>query len=90
MAVIERKRPVKQFRVKQAYGPYRKGDLIHPTGLYRDVLLNRGLIEEVKDERVVAALERVAAPDTNRMVTLPGGAEVVDQFATRARRRREG
>lgn len=89
MAVIERKRPLKQFRVVQAYGPYRKGDLIQPTGMYRDVLVRRGLIEEVKDGVETAALERVVSPQINRMVTLPGVSEVAENLVARAPRRRE-
>ncbi len=63
---VERKRPIKQFVVLQAHGPYRKGDKIQPTGLYRDVLLKRGLIEEIKDDPVVEA--RQVQPELDRMV----------------------
>jgi len=59
---IERQRPVKQFRVVTAYGPYRKGDLIQPTGMYRDVLVRRGVIEEVKDPPQAAAPAMASAP----------------------------
>lgn len=64
---IERKRPIKQFTVKVAHGPYRVGDKIQPTGMYRDVLLRRGLIEEVKDEPAA----REATPALDRMVPSP-------------------
>lgn len=64
MNEVERKRPIKQFRARVAFGPYRVGDKLQPTGLYRDVLLKRGVIEEVKDE---PAPQRIAAPETNRM-----------------------
>lgn len=60
----ERQRPIKQFRVLQAYGPYVKGQLIQPTGMYRDVLVRRGVIEEVKD----AAPARQAPGLVDRMV----------------------
>lgn len=60
----DRKRPVKQFRVLHAYGPYVKGQLIQPTGMYRDVLVRRGLIEEVGD--VPPATSR--AQPQNRMI----------------------
>lgn len=74
---VIRKRPVKQFRVKVAYGPYRVGDLIQPTGIFRDVLMRKGVIEEVKDEPVKAApapLNRMVdkvADIANRTITLP-------------------
>ncbi len=61
---VERKRPIKQYKVLIAYGPYRKGDKIQPTGMFRDVLIRRGLIEEVKDERV-------AEPMMDRMMPQP-------------------
>lgn len=47
---IERRRPVKMFRAKVAFGPYIKGALLQPTGPYRQVLLGRGWIEEVPEE----------------------------------------
>lgn len=62
---VERKRPIKQFVVLQAYGPYRKGDKIQPTGMYRDALVRRGLIKEVVDEPVIEA------PLADRMVPPP-------------------
>jgi len=61
---VERKRPIKQYKVLIAYGPYRKGDKIQPTGMFRDVLLRRGLIAEVVDTKV-------AEPLTDRMVHMP-------------------
>jgi len=42
---------MKAFRVRVAYGPYVKGQIIQPTGMYRQLLLSRQLIEEVKDEQ---------------------------------------
>lgn len=62
----ERKRPIKQFKARIAFGPYRVGDKLQPTGMYRDTLVKRGLIEEVQDEPVPEP--RVATPDANRMV----------------------
>lgn len=47
---VERIRPVKQFRATIAFGPYSKGALMQPTGIYRETLVRRGYIEEVKDE----------------------------------------
>lgn len=64
---VERKRPIKMFRVLKAYGAYVKGSLIQPTGMYRDMLLRRGLIEEVKDPEPDRALHS----PTDRMVRLP-------------------
>jgi len=66
----ERRRPLKQFVVLRAHGPYRKGDKIQPTGMYRDVLLKRGLIEEIKDEPVDAPA-RMKQPAIDRMIALP-------------------
>ena len=37
---------MKQFKVKQAFGTYAKGDLISPTGLYRDHLQSYDYIEK--------------------------------------------
>jgi len=75
----ERKRPIKQFRVLAAFGPYIVGAKIQPTGIYRDTLLRRGVIEEVKDD---AELDlREARPEMNRMV--PAG-----EMASRGRRTR--
>lgn len=48
MEVI-RKRPIKMFEVIVPHGPYRKGDRMQPTGMYRDALLKRGIIREVKE-----------------------------------------
>ena len=73
---VERKRPIKMFKALKAFGPYRVGDMLQPTGLYRDVLLRRGLIEEVKEEAPQASL-----PNVDRMVA-------PQQLATRAGRRR--
>ena len=67
MSVEPRSRPIKLFRVLAAYGPYVKGALIQPTGLYRDMLLRRGLIEEVKE----------AVVETDRMVRGPAQGELV-------------
>lgn len=49
---VERTRPIKQFRAIVAFGPYSKGAKMQPTGIYRDTLLRKGFIEEVKDEPV--------------------------------------
>lgn len=37
----------KPYRVKSAYGMYRKGDIIFPTGMLRDELIMCGRIEAV-------------------------------------------
>ena len=63
----ERKRPIKMFKALTAFGPYRVGDQLQPTGIYRDILLRRGWIEEIKDAPVPPA--QAALPDTNRMVS---------------------
>lgn len=62
MEVI-RKRPIKQFEVIVAHGPYSKGALIQPTGIYRDALLRRGIIREY--------VEQSGPPLTDRMVHEP-------------------
>lgn len=49
---VTRDRPMKQFRAVVAFGPYSKGALMQPTGIYRETLLKRGFIEEVKDEPI--------------------------------------
>lgn len=64
MKDAERVRPIKQFEVIVAYGPYLVGQKIQPTGLYRDILLRRGVIKEVVD----------SPPDLiDRMVTADQG-----------------
>ena len=65
----ERKRPIKQFVVLQAYGGYRKGDKIQPTGMYRDILVRRGLIKEIKDEPVPVLELHSSPPPMNRMIS---------------------
>ena len=49
---VARVRPQKQFRAVMAFGPYSKGALLQPTGIYRETLVRRGYIEEVKDEPI--------------------------------------
>lgn len=79
-----RTRPLKLFEVLSAYGPYRVGDRIQPTGLYRDQLLRRGVIKEVTPAALEAealaaaradapAAPRAAEPAMDRM--LEPGAE---------------
>lgn len=51
---VPRQRPLKMFRVVTAFGPYQVGAMIQPTGIYRDALLQRKLIEEVTDAPVPA------------------------------------
>lgn len=50
MALKKPHPPVKSFRVLQAYGPYSKGAIIQPTGILRQALLQRKLIEEVLED----------------------------------------
>ena len=86
---IARKRPLKMFEVVQAYGGYRKGDRIQPTGMYRDVLKNRGLIREVTEDELAAECEllksRQAQPANDRMVRLPEQSEARPILHTRKR-----
>lgn len=82
--MIERKRPIKQYRVTQAFGPYIKGALIQPTGMYRDVLLKRGQIEEVVEDRLA---DRAVVPEVNRMVTMPARAEPARETLTLRKRK---
>jgi hypothetical protein len=63
----DRKRPLKLFRALSAFGNYRKGDTLQPTGMYRDVLVKRGLIVEITDT-AEAVPARDAKAATNRMV----------------------
>lgn len=65
---VARSRPLKQFVVIVAHGPYRVGDKIQPTGMYRDVLVKRGLIKEVVDAPDRRAGELFL---TDRMVQRP-------------------
>lgn len=57
--------PKKQFRVKLAYGPYQKGAIIEPTGVYRDMLLSKGLIEPLAPA--------AAAPSQGALLEAPVG-----------------
>lgn len=72
---VERVRPIKMFEVVVAYGPYRVGDKVQPTGLYRDVLLRRGVIREVPEAAAAAEARqreegaRGELPGINRMVS---------------------
>lgn len=63
--------PLKQYRTRFAIGPYVKGHVFAPVGVYREALLNRGAIEPgrvisgpdgkdlfVPDANVPAAIER--------------------------------
>lgn len=52
-------KPMPKFRIVRAYGFYSVGDIIEPTGMQRDALLNGGFIEPVK-----ANQETAAAPET--------------------------
>jgi hypothetical protein len=44
---------LRPYRVKSAYGVYRKGDIIYPTGMLRDELIMCGRIEPVPEPVVV-------------------------------------
>lgn len=48
---IERIRE-KWFRAIVPFGPYSKGALLKPTGIYRQTLLARKFIEEVNDDPI--------------------------------------
>lgn len=52
--------PQKFFRVKVAFGCYVVGHVFQPTGIYRDVLINRGIIEEVPDPKLPSSIAREA------------------------------
>ena len=65
---LTRTRPIKMFVVLQAYGAYHKGDRIQPTGLYRDMLLRKGLIAELKEDLDVIGVDRLAHPPLDRMI----------------------
>ena len=70
---VERKRPMKMFRVISSFGPYVVGDKIQPTGMYRDVLVRRGVIQEITEPIDEGALlqSRITQPENDRMVRLP-------------------
>lgn len=55
------------YRVKSAYGVYRKGDIIFPTGMLRDELIMCGRIEPVPEPEPAAVVapepEPTPAPD---------------------------
>lgn len=60
---------MKKYRVKQAYGVYRKGQIITPTGMLRDELLMLGRIEPVPDEptpKPAPVVEEAVQPVTQR------------------------
>jgi hypothetical protein len=86
MSIEERKRPLKQFEVVKAYGPYQKGARIQPTGHYRSQLLALGVIREVQDEQAPPAA-RQAAGLQNRMLDLRGDESVAPAVANRGRGR---
>lgn len=54
------------FRVRVAFGQQRVGDIIQPTGLWRDRLLQLGYIERLPDDPP-AALLRAAKPKRARV-----------------------
>jgi len=64
-------------KVIRAYGTYRVGDIIQPTGVFFDYLKSLGLVERVEDDRPGGNVE--TAEDTR--------SEPV-QTATRKRKRR--
>lgn len=70
---VERTRPIKQFRAVVAFGPYSKGAKMQPTGIYRDTLLRKGFIEEVKDEPAeeLTSLDVPMKPLARRTAGLP-------------------
>lgn len=47
---------LKKYRVKSAYGMYRKGDIIQPTGMLRDELIMSGRIELVVEPEPAPAV----------------------------------
>jgi hypothetical protein len=55
-----RQHPRKKYRLKIAYGPYAKGQVIEPIDPLRSVLLQRGVIEPV--EQAPQALLLTGAP----------------------------
>lgn len=57
---------LKKYRVKSAYGMYRKGDIIQPTGMLRDELIMSGRIELVVEPEPAP----VAAPEPEPEVVI--------------------
>ena len=75
MAIVTRVRPLKSFRVIRPHGNYVKGAIIQPTGIYRDVLLKKGVIVEIKDEDYDVPIEldnREILPRAELMKRGPG------------------
>lgn len=60
---------MKKYRVKQAYGVYRKGQIITPAGMLRDELLMLGRIEAVPDEPAPAPAPAPVAEEAVQPVT---------------------
>lgn len=54
---------MKPLRVILAYGHYNVGDVIHPTGLFREQLIRQHLCEEVEREEGDAVECATVAPD---------------------------
>ena len=82
---IRRVRPLKQYRFKLAYGPYLKGSVVQMTGLWRDVLLGKGIIEEVREEQPEPAALLTAPPPARQEPV--SDAYTLAEPAPRARRR---
>ena len=58
-----RLRPSKPFRIVLAFGFYRVGQVIYPTGPYRDALLQKGYIAPVLDRGLPEGPEQAAVYD---------------------------
>ena len=56
-------------KVIRAYGTYRVGDIIQPTGVFFDYLKSLGLVERVEDTAPEAAIETAEDARSERVET---------------------
>lgn len=68
MAVVTRTRPIKLYRAKVAFGPYKKGATLQPTGCYRDALVRQGYIEEITDAPIAPRAIAIEPAREHRMI----------------------
>lgn len=71
-------KPIPKYRVRLAFDFYRVGQVLQPTGLWRDHLLGNGFIEPITEQ---------AEPD---VLPVAEAATEIDTKPTRSRRHRHG
>ena len=52
-----------KVRVIRAFGQFRVGAVIQPTGLYRDSLIAAGLVEMIKPQQVGEVVASIVQPE---------------------------